>query len=81
MRLKLRASIDSGNWKRKGDRLLNDLMRRSDVVVLAIDELPLLVHRILKGSKNQEQGENVQRPMSSFRGFDGTSRSIAVGSA
>ena len=49
LRIKLRATIDSGNWKQKGDVILEALADQNDRVVLAIDELPLLVNRILKG--------------------------------
>ena len=59
LRVHLRADIHGGNWKRKGDRLLNDLARDSDLVVLAIDELPLLINRILKGRDNREQAESI----------------------
>ena len=60
MRFQVRAEIHAGNWKRKGDRLLQDLVRGSDLVVLAIDELPLLVNRILQGRDNQALPENVE---------------------
>lgn len=59
MRFHLRADIHVGNWRRKGDRLLRDLTRGSDLVVLAIDELPLLINRILKGRSDRQQPENV----------------------
>ena len=49
LRIKLRAMIDSGNWKQKGDVILEALADQNDRMVLAIDELPLLVNRILKG--------------------------------
>ena len=59
MRFQLRAEIHSGNWRRKGDRLLRDLARDSGLVVLAIDELPVLVSRILKGRDYRMLPENV----------------------
>ena len=59
MRFQLRAEIHSGNWKRKGDRLLRDLSRDGQRVVLAIDELPVLVSRILKGRDYRMLPENV----------------------
>ena len=49
MRFQLRAEINSGTWKSKGDRLLRDLTRGDGTVVLAMDELSILVNRILKG--------------------------------
>ncbi len=49
LRIGLRAAINSGNWKQKGDVLLKALADHDKRVVLAIDELPLLVNRILNG--------------------------------
>ncbi|WP_428098157.1 ATP-binding protein [Candidatus Rariloculus sp.] len=49
LRVKLRAGIDPGNWRQKGDELFAALAGNSRPVVLAIDELPILVNRLLKG--------------------------------
>ena len=49
LRIGLRAAINSSNWKHKGDVLLEALADHDRRVVLAIDELPLLVNRILNG--------------------------------
>ena len=48
VRLKLRAGINAGNWRRKGDGLFSALAESDLPVVLAIDELPILVNRMLK---------------------------------
>ena len=53
VRVKLRAGIDDGNWREKGDQILSALAGNELPVVLAIDELPILVNRILKGSDNR----------------------------
>ncbi len=47
--VKLRAGIDAGNWRQKGDEVLTALAENERPVVLAIDELPILVNRLLKG--------------------------------
>ena len=47
VRIKLRAGIDAGSWRRRGDEVLTDLAGRDKPVILAIDELPILVGRIL----------------------------------
>ena len=47
--VKLRAGIDAGNWRQKGDDVFRALADVDTPVVLAIDELPILVNRLLKG--------------------------------
>ena len=50
LRMKIRAGIDAGNWRHKGDRLFAALAEGERPIVLAIDELPILVNRLLKGN-------------------------------
>lgn len=50
IQVKLRAGIDTGNWRQKGDEVFSALAGHDRRVVLAIDELPILVNRLLKGS-------------------------------
>lgn len=49
LRVKLRAGIDAGRWRIQGDALFASLAASEKPVVLAIDELPILVNRLLKG--------------------------------
>ncbi|MDE0271114.1 MAG: hypothetical protein OXH92_01125 [Bryobacterales bacterium] len=49
IQVKLRAGIDRGNWRQKGDEIFAALAGHERRVVLAIDELPILVNRLLKG--------------------------------
>ena len=49
LRVRLRASLDAGNWQRIGDQVFEALAANDRPVVLAIDELPILVNRLLKG--------------------------------
>ena len=49
VQVKLRAGIDRGNWRQKGDEVFAALAGHDRRVVLAIDELPVLVNRLLKG--------------------------------
>ena len=49
LRVKLRAGLDAGNWQRIGDHVFEALAASDRPVVLAIDELPILVNRLLKG--------------------------------
>ena len=46
--VKLRAGVDDGNWRQKGDEVLAALADHDRPAVLAIDELPILVNRMLK---------------------------------
>ena len=48
VRVKLRAGIDPGNWRQKGDAVCAALAKNERPVVLALDELPILVNRMLK---------------------------------
>ena len=48
LQVKLRAGIDAGNWSQRGDAIFAALADCGRPVVLAIDELPILVNRLLK---------------------------------
>ena len=48
VRVKLRAGIDAGSWRQKGDAVCAALAKNERPVVLALDELPILVNRMLK---------------------------------
>ncbi|UCC29979.1 MAG: hypothetical protein JSU86_17485 [Phycisphaerales bacterium] len=47
--LRLRAGLTSGNWAQKGDQLFGILAASEKPVVLLLDEVPILVSRLLKG--------------------------------
>ena len=49
LRVKLRAGVDAGNWRHMGDQIFAALADNKQQVVLALDELPILVNRLLKG--------------------------------
>ena len=53
VRVKLRAGVDAGNWRARGDAVFTSLAASEKPVVLAIDELPILVNRLLKGHDYQ----------------------------
>ena len=48
LKVRLRAGIDAGNWPQRGDAVFAALAAGDRPVVLAIDELPILVNRLLK---------------------------------
>ena len=43
--------IDAGNWRQKGDQIFAAMANNDRRVVLAIDELPIFVNRLLKGDE------------------------------
>ena len=45
--VKFRAGLDSGNWRRHGEKLLRDCAEYDKRVFLVIDELPIFLKRIL----------------------------------
>ena len=47
--VKLRARIDDGNWQHQADEIFDGIASCDRPAVLAIDELPILVNRLLKG--------------------------------
>ena len=53
VRVKLGIGIDAGNWRAEGDQVFEALAGNEGPVVLAIDELPILVNRLLKGDDNR----------------------------
>lgn len=52
-RLKLRSDVDRGNWRPKGDAVLAAFANHDKPVVLAIDEFPIFVNRILMGGAHK----------------------------
>ena len=47
-RLKLRAGIGAGSWRRHGERLIRACAEHDRPVLLAIDELPIFLSRMLR---------------------------------
>ncbi len=68
VQVKLRAGIDSGNWRQKGDEVFAALAESDRPVVLAIDELPILVNRLLKGADHRITPER-RREVDEFLGW------------
>lgn len=57
----LRAQIHTGNWKDKGDAVFETIAGKGDdQVVIAIDELSLLINHVLKGDDYQISGEGAE---------------------
>ena len=49
IKVQIRGGVTSGNWREAGDRVFASLAESEKPVVLAIDELPILINRLLKG--------------------------------
>ncbi len=60
LKVKLRAGIDAGNWPQKGDAVFAALASSGRPVVLAIDELPILVNKLLKDDRGHIAPEGRQ---------------------
>ncbi len=68
--IKLRAGLTAGNWMEKGNALFSILAESEKPVLLLIDEVPLMVNRMLKGEDfkiTHERKTNVDEFMSWLR--------------
>ncbi|HWR00511.1 MAG TPA: hypothetical protein VN371_01500 [Chlorobaculum sp.] len=59
IKVKLRAGLSSGNWMEKGDDIFRVLSKSDKPVLLMIDEIPLMVNRMLKAGEDGIVRENV----------------------
>lgn len=59
IKIKLRAGLDAGNWMEKGDELFRILAKSEKPVLLMIDELPLMVNRMLKAGEGALTKQNI----------------------
>ena len=53
IKVKLRAGINAGNWQQRGDAVFAALASSEPKVALAMDELPILVNRLLKDDEDR----------------------------
>ena len=60
LKVKLRSGINAGNWNQRGDQIFAALAESEKPVVLAIDELPILINRLLKGQDYRITSERLQ---------------------
>lgn len=58
--LKIREGLMQGNWQEKGNRLLDALAASETPVVVFMDEVPVLVNRILKGPDYQMTPDRIE---------------------
>ena len=64
-RLKIRAGLDAGNWRRHGERLIRACAEDERRVLLVIDELPIFLQRMLRA---QDGATRVEGFLSWLRG-------------
>ena len=60
IKVKLRAGIDAGNWPQRGDAVFAALASSERPIVLTLDELPILVNRLLRDDKDRITREGRQ---------------------
>ena len=70
LRLKLRDGIGSGSWRRHGERLIHTCAEHDKPVLLAIDELPIFLSRMLR------EDDGAQRVDDFLRWLRGTLQSV-----
>ena len=61
VRVKLRAATDAGNWRQRGDGVFAALASNRRPVVLAVDELPILVNRMLRDDAHRITPDGVRQ--------------------
>ena len=64
-RMRVRAGLDAGSWRRFGEELFRDCARQDRRVLLIIDELPIFLKRILR---NDDGARRVEEFLSWLRG-------------
>ena len=79
-RVKIRAMLNTGNWRRHGEQLVQDCAKHDQPVLLAIDELPIFIKRLL--DKHDDGAHRVDQFLSWLRGvlqaIDGPSPVLLV---
>ena len=54
-RVKIRAGLDAGSWRRHGEQLFHDCASQDQPVLLVIDELPIFLKRMLYHDGNAQR--------------------------
>ena len=78
-RVKIRAGLNSANWRRHGEQLLRDCAGQDQRVLLVIDELPIFLNRLLSredGAKRVDEFLSWLRAV--FQGFESRSPILIV---
>lgn len=54
LEIQIRSGVSIGNWQQKGSQVLASLAAQDKRVVLFVDELPILIARMLEGAEGKE---------------------------
>ena len=65
-RMKIRAGLSAGNWRRHGEQLIRDCAGHDHPVLLVIDELPIFLKRVI--DKHDDGTQQVEEFLSWLRG-------------
>ena len=65
-RMKIRAGLTAGNWRRHGEQLIRDCATHDHPILLVIDELPIFLKRVLH--KHDDGARRVDEFLSWLRG-------------
>ncbi len=80
-RVKLRAGLNPGTWRRQGKRLIDDCAKHDKRVLLVIDELPILLKRMLRDDRHARRvDEFLSWLRAVMQGFQGSPVLIVSGS-
>ena len=78
-RVKIRAGLNSANWRRHGEQLLRDCAGQDQRVLLVIDELPIFLNRLLASEDGAKRvDEFLSWPRAVFQGFESRSPILIV---
>ena len=67
-RVKIRAGLTSGSWRRHGEQLVGDCADYKDPVLLVLDELPIFLKRLLRDHGAQRVEEFLSWLRNVFQG-------------
>lgn len=54
LRLQLRKEV-SGRWREEGERAVREVLAAGGMLLLVIDELPILLHKMIRSNRNNDQ--------------------------
>lgn len=78
-RIKIRAGLNTGNWRRHGEQLLRDCAGQEQRVLLVIDELPIFLNNLLSSEDGARQAREFLSWMrAAFQGLDSRSPVLVV---